>query len=192
MARKRIYTGQGDGGKTKLYGGRIVYKDDPRIEICGALDELNCIVGLTLSAKTPTQLKKLLSSIQNDLFLISAELAAAVKKRKGAPSMECTPRQIRVLESYIDDLEARLPPLKNFILPGGSANVVSAWLHLARSVCRRAERRLVSLSRREKINGNILVYLNRLSDLFFMLARYASRLQNKKDIIWKTPARGRE
>ena len=184
MAGPKIYTGQGDGGKTRLYGGRIVYKDDPRIEVCGTLDELNCIVGLVLSIKSAGWLKKVLRPVQNDLFLISAELAAPVKKGKKAFKIKFNQQKIRELESGIDDLDLQLPPLKNFILPG-SGTPAASQLHLARSVCRRAERRLVTLSRHEKIAGNIQIYLNRLSDLFFMLARYANHLQNKKDIIWK-------
>jgi len=184
MARIKIYTGQGDRGRTKLFGGRSVFKDDPRIEICGALDELNCLVGLVLSAKPRSPLQKLLRSIQNDLFLISAELAAPVQKKAVSLKMKFDIQRIRILEMHIDDLDRELPPLKNFIMPG-SGTPAAAWLHLARAVCRRAERRLVTLSRREKVDGNIQVYLNRLSDLLFMLARYANRLQNKKDIIWK-------
>ena len=186
MAGPKIYTGQGDGGKTRLYGGRIVYKDDPRIEVCGTLDALNCIVGLVLSIKSAGWLKKVLRPVQNDLFLISAELAAPVKKGKKAFKIKFNQQKIRELESGIDDLERQLPPLKNFILPG-SGTLAASQLHLARSVCRRAERRLVTLSRHEKIDSNILIYLNRLSDLFFMLARYANHIQNKKDIIWKNP-----
>ncbi len=186
MARSKIYTGQGDGGKTRLYGGRIVFKDDPRIEICGTLDELNSLVGLVLSIKPVDRTKKLLRSIQNDLFLISAELAAPEKKGKKAFKLKFETQKIRELELSIDDLDKKLPLLKNFVLPGGGTPV-AAWLHLARSVCRRAERRVVTLSRSEKIDGNIQIYLNRLSDLFFMMARYANHIKNKKDIIWKSP-----
>jgi cob(I)alamin adenosyltransferase len=185
MAGSKIYTGQGDGGKTRLYGGRIVFKDDPRIEICGTLDELNCIVGLALTVKSADRLKKIMRSVQNDLFLISAELAAPVLKGPRAFRIKFNKQKIHELESGIDDLAKKLPLLKNFILPGGGGTSAAAWLHLARSVCRRAERRLVTLNRREKINGDILIYLNRLADLFFMMARYANRIQNKNDIIWK-------
>ncbi len=184
MAGHKIYTGQGDEGKTRLYGGRIVFKDDPRIEVCGTLDELNCIVGLVLSVKSAGRLKKVLRSVQNDLFLISAELAAPDMKGKKTFKIKFNHQKIRELESGIDDLDRKLPPLKNFILPG-SGTLTASQLHLARSVCRRAERRLVTLSRHEKIDSNIRIYLNRLSDLFFMLARYANHIQNKNDIIWK-------
>jgi cob(I)alamin adenosyltransferase len=191
MARYKIYTGQGDGGKTRLYGGRIVFKDDPRIEVCGTLDELNCLAGLLLSVKPAGRLKKVLRSVQNDLFLISAELAAPVMKGKKAFKIKFDKKKIRELESSIDDLNQQLPLLKNFILPGGAGtSPTAAWLHLLRSVCRRAERRLVTLSRGEKIDGNIQIYLNRLSDLFFMLARYDNHIKNKKETIWKNPEGG--
>jgi cob(I)alamin adenosyltransferase len=179
----KIYTRQGDGGKTRLFGGRIVPKDNTRIEICGTLDELNSVLGLVLGMPSNGRMKKILRQLQNDIFLISAELAAPLAQGKKGFRVRFREQDILHLENVIDELDERLPLLENFILPGGTST--AAWLHLARTVCRRAERRLVTLQRREKTDPGIQIYLNRLSDLLFVLARYANQQQGKKDITWK-------
>jgi cob(I)alamin adenosyltransferase len=179
----KIYTGQGDRGSTRLLGGPSIRKDNARIEICGTLDELNSILGLIRSVVRPQRIKKPIYQIQNDLFLISSELAAPVTTVKKKFRQRFGRNYIRMLEHHIDTVQDFLPPLKNFILPGGTPS--AAWLHLARTVCRRAERRLVTLMRKEKTDPDILVYLNRLSDFLFVLARYANYLGKQRDVVWK-------
>ena len=178
----KIYTGQGDKGNTRLIGGRIVRKDNDLVEVYGTLDELNSVLGTVSSEKLNGKLKKRLHQIQSDLFLISSELAAPEIKDKKKFNLRFNEQYIHDLEDFIDEIQKQLPQLRNFILPGGSRP--AALLHLARTVCRRAERRLVTLTQRKKTDPNILIYLNRLSDLLFVLARYTNQLQGKKDIIW--------
>jgi len=170
----RIYTRTGDDGTTGLIGGKRVSKDAGSIEACGSLDELNALIGMVRSRIIPDKVDKVLLAVQENLFTIGAELAtpedAPEKKR------EIRDADVLALEKEIDSFEEVLPPLKRFILPGGEA--AGAELHLVRAVTRRAERRCVSLSRLQKINPQILRYLNRLSDLFFVLARYINRQQS--------------
>ena len=187
MNRKsKIYTGQGDGGNTRLYGGRLVPKDNPFIEVYGTIDELNSILGVIVSIRPANKIQNILKQLQQDLFLISAELAAPVKQPKKGFRQRFKEQNIHQLERLIDAWDADLPVLKNFILPGGTS--IAAWLHLARTVCRRAERRLVTLMRRDDTNPHIQIYLNRLSDLFFVLARSINRQKGKQDVIWKNIA----
>jgi len=170
----RIYTRTGDDGTTGLIGGKRVSKDSPRIEACGSLDEVNALLGVVRSHALPDRVDKILSIIQEHLFTIGAELATPEgTERKGK---ELGDEEVRKLESEIDIFEEGLQPLKQFILPGGAP--AGGELHLARAVARRAERHCVSLSRFEKINPRILSYLNRLSDLLFVLARYVNLQQS--------------
>ncbi len=174
----RIYTRTGDDGTTGLIGGKRVSKDSPSIEACGSLDELNALLGVVRSHSLPDGIDGILHRIQDRLFTIGAELATpeGVKPRNQGLS----DGEVRILESHIDEFEAKLPPLRQFILPGGAG--AAAELHLARAVTRRAERHCVSLSRLEKVNPQILRYLNRLSDLCFVLARYVNQQQSGPEL----------
>jgi cob(I)alamin adenosyltransferase len=167
----RIYTRTGDDGTTGLIGGKRVPKDSLRVEACGSLDELNALIGVVLSQTLPEPVDRILQTVQQHLFIIGAELATPDEnERQNAGIGDGT---VRSLENEIDRMEEKLPPLRQFILPGGS--LAGAELHMARTVARRAERHCVSLSRLEKVNPKILRYLNRLSDLCFVLARYVNQ-----------------
>jgi cob(I)alamin adenosyltransferase len=178
----RIYTGFGDDGKTKLYGGETVDKDNLRVEVYGTLDELNSLLGLVLTYPLNKNIEDNLVKIQNDLFCISSELATPESYSRQINYKIINNTDIQRLEKLIDDLENELTPLNNFILPGGSK--VSALLHLCRTVCRRAERRLVSLKKNSSIRHEIKIYLNRLSDLLFVAARYINKEEGIDDIPW--------
>ncbi len=177
----KIYTKTGDRGETGLFGGPRVRKDDPRIEAYGTVDELNAVLGLARCEPLDGPLDALLASIQNELFDLGAELATPDPQRSGTRILAAA--HIARLEAAIDQHEAALEPLKAFILPGGTR--AAALLHLARTVCRRAERRLVTLADREPISADLIIYLNRLSDLFFVLARAANRAAGLPDVPWK-------
>ncbi|HEV3343201.1 MAG TPA: cob(I)yrinic acid a,c-diamide adenosyltransferase, partial [Pirellulales bacterium] len=163
----KIYTKTGDAGETGLFGGPRVFKDDPRVEAYGDVDELNAVLGLVRCEAIESRIDQLLARIQNELFDLGAELASPEPDRVGTKRVATA--QVGALESAIDEYEAGLPPLKTFILPGGVR--AAALLHLARTVCRRAERRVVALGRREPISAEVVIYLNRLSDLLFVLSR---------------------
>ncbi len=172
----RIYTKTGDDGETGLFGGSRVPKDDVRVTAYGEVDELNAAVGFAASLEPESLDAAFLQTIQRDLFTIGAELAKAPSEpRIGDP-------QIGMLEHMIDGHEAKLEPLKNFILPGGTPK--AAAFHLARTVCRRAERAVVSLARAQKISPSIVKYLNRLSDLLFVLARATNAQAGRPDVTW--------
>jgi len=177
-----VYTKKGDRGKTSLYGensSRLKY--DFRIGAIGSLDELNSHLGFVASllAGRTAKLKKYLIKIQKDLF----EIASCLAVPTGDLPFEIGLDKVHRLEKIIDDLEGSLPALANFIFPGGSKP--GAALHVARSVCRRAEREVVKLNAKEKLEPKILIYINRLSDTLFMLAREVNRLEKKKEEIWK-------
>ena len=179
----KIYTGFGDEGQTRLYGGKVVSKDHLRIEVYGTLDELNSLLGLVISQLADEHLHEQLILIQNDLFQISAVLATpdrnTLKKLDKAPERSDIVR----LEQLIDHMDDKLAPLQSFILPGGTTT--ASYLHLARTVCRRAERRLTSLMATAEIDNDIIVYLNRLSDLLFVAARYVNYRAGVVDIPWQ-------
>jgi cob(I)alamin adenosyltransferase len=187
-----IYTRTGDKGDTGLFGGRRVRKDDLRVEAYGTVDELNAALGVAHAQSPDTEIASLLLRLQNDLFLLGADLATPDDKdtRKGRTVItRMDPERVAHLESWIDRYESELPPLTQFILPGG--HPLAAQLHLCRVVCRRAERRTVALARSETdsagstlFNPEILRYLNRLSDLLFVLARAANHRQGVADIPW--------
>ena len=170
----KIYTKTGDKGTTGLFGGARVPKDDPRIEAYGTVDELNSFLGLARASWPSSPLDAELGLVQSDLFAIGARLAAPGSDR--FPGAD--PARLAALEGAIDAMESELPPLRNFILPGGCA--AAAHLHVARSVCRRAERLVVALGGEE----SSVVYLNRLSDYLFVAARYANLKQGVDDVIW--------
>jgi cob(I)alamin adenosyltransferase len=183
----KIYTRTGDDGTTGLIGGRRVRKSDPRIECYGTVDELNAAVGLAAVAAPPA-LAAQLRAVQNDLFVIGSHLAAPAD---GAPASVPLPPLDEAgaarLETEIDAAEADLPPLRNFILPGGSD--ASARLHFVRTVCRRAERLVVTMSEERPVPPAILLYLNRLSDWLFVMARHANHQAGVEDIGWPPRAR---
>jgi cob(I)alamin adenosyltransferase len=187
----KIYTGSGDRGKTSLFSGERVLKDHERIEAYGTLDELNAVLG-ALSAALPAGLADAaaeIERIQATLFIIGAWLATAPGAPAAASLAGLDPGVIGQVESAIDRMDAGLPPLKEFILPGGDG--AAAWAHIARTVCRRAERRVVGLSAAHSDDpaadqiARALVFLNRLSDYLFVLARHINRLQGRSDIRWK-------
>jgi cob(I)alamin adenosyltransferase len=167
----RIYTRGGDAGETSLGDGGRVPKTDPRIEAYGTVDELNSVLGLVLaSPELPDEFRPWLEQVQNDLFDVGADLCVPLEDKRERLRIE--PAQVERLEALCDLVNARLEPLKSFILPGGGE--VSSRLHVARTVCRRAERAAVAQAEAEDANPVALAYLNRLSDLLFILARAAS------------------
>lgn len=174
----KIYTRTGDAGETSLFGGARVSKDDDRIEAYGTVDELSSFLGLARAAWPDGPVDAELSRVQNDLFDIGAHLAAPGSDRfRGVD-----PSRVEQLEQRIDAMERELQPLNNFILPGGST--AAAHLHVARSVCRRAERRTVALQ--DDGARTAIVYLNRLSDFLFVAARYANAKHGLPDVPWKS------
>jgi len=171
----KIYTRTGDKGTTGLGDGSRVDKDNLRVEAFGTVDELNSAVGLVLAASLPINIKSILNRVQHELFDLGGEL--------------CMPGTVLIPDSYVENLEIdldklneKLPPLKDFILPGGSES--AARCHLARTVCRRAERRVVSLSREEDVNEVTIRYLNRLSDFLFVASRVIVRADGGSEVLW--------
>jgi cob(I)alamin adenosyltransferase len=175
----KIYTKTGDEGETGLFGGGRVPKDDPRVQAYGEVDELNAALGFGAALEPGNFELETLHTIQRDLFGIGAELATPNPEKLRAA---LTAGQVRALELVIDKHEATLPALKNFILPGGTPK--AAAFHLARTTCRRAERSVVTLAREQQINPLIIHYLNRLSDLLFVLARAVNKQAGRSDIVW--------
>lgn len=179
----RIYTKTGDGGDTGLGDGTRVPKDHPRVAAYGGVDEVNAVLGLMLASTLDAPEAELLSSIQNDLFDVGADLCVRESgEEKPGSRLRVTAEQVARLEQAIDRLNAGLQPLTTFVLPGGEP--IAAWCHLARTVCRRAERDVVTLSREEPVNPQVVVYLNRLSDLLFVLARVYNKL-GRGDRLWQ-------
>ncbi len=180
----KIYTRTGDAGDTGLFGGARVRKDDPRVEAYGTIDEVNAQLGLARSLDLPAALQELVTTIQRQLLTLGAEVACAPDSLERLNLELLQEDQVTALERAIDEHEAALPPLKSFILPAGSR--AGAALHVARTICRRAERRCLSL---ETIRPVILTYLNRLSDLLFVLARRASHLAETEETLWNSQVR---
>jgi cob(I)alamin adenosyltransferase len=180
----RIYTKTGDQGETGLGNGARVPKDHPRVTAYGSVDELNAVLGLLLAcASFEPDLVALLGSVQNDLFDVGADLCVPHSAAETPGQvLRIRPEQGTRLEAAIDRWNAPLAPLKSFVLPGG--NPAAAWCHLARTVCRRAERDIVTLARSETVNPQVVIYLNRLSDLLFVLAR-ACNANGAKDVLWE-------
>jgi cob(I)alamin adenosyltransferase len=176
----RIYTKSGDAGETGLGDGTRVLKSSARVTAYGEVDELNAVLGL--AAGLPDADRPLLRSIQNDLFDVGADLCVPPSADEKPSALRVTAGQAERLEREIDARNERLEPLRSFVLPGGTA--AAAWLHLARTVCRRAERAVVALMQSEPVSPNVLVYLNRLSDLLFVLARVANE-DGKGDVLWE-------
>jgi cob(I)alamin adenosyltransferase len=170
----RIYTKTGDDGTTGLIGGKRVSKDSPLIEACGSVDELNALIGVARSHSLPDRVDAVLQAVQKNLFIIGEELATPESGRR--PERGIQDENIGALEKEIDFFEDGLKPLKHFILPGGNAG--GAALHLVRAVARRAERHCVALSRSASINPKVVCYLNRFSDLCFVLSRHLNERQS--------------
>ena len=175
----KIYTKTGDGGDTALGDGERVLKDSLRVSAYGNVDELNASIGIiTLYANT--ELKRKLKNIQNDLFDIGADLCVPIsEKNKGR--LRLSTNQIETLELEIDEMNSILEPLNSFVLPGGCRS--ATFLHMARTICRRAERSVVSLRSQEEINNNTLIYLNRLSDWLFVASRVENQ-ENSSEVLW--------
>ena len=180
----KIYTKTGDKGKTGLFGGERVSKSSPRIEAYGTIDELNAFIGLTVTEVADETVKTLLINIQNQLFTVGSDLAAPETDKNSKLNVERTPADYYVeAEEAIDFYNAKLDDLKSFILPGGTKS--AALLHVCRTIARRAERAVVALNSTVKIGDNILIFMNRLSDLFFILSRYENAVTGTPDVEWK-------
>jgi len=183
----KIYTKTGDAGETGLFAGARVRKDDVRIEAYGTVDELNAALGLARSESLPLEIEQTLERVQSELFSVGAELATPQPEKHGLALIG--DEHTAMLERAIDSLEAGLPPLRNFILPSGSRG--GAVLHLARGICRRAERRVVSLANTPgtEISPRIIRYLNRLGDYLFVAARFANVEARAPEVPWQKPAK---
>lgn len=185
----KVYTRHGDKGETHLVGGRRVPKDDPRIESYGTIDELNSVLGIVRACNdaappspAKSRLDQILRQVQNELFDLGSELATPPDAVWDG-MIRIGPEQIAVLERTIDECQADLTPLESFILPGGG--MIAAFLHQARTVCRRAERDILRLMHREPISESVLGYVNRLSDLLFVLSRWMSHALREPEYLWE-------
>jgi cob(I)alamin adenosyltransferase len=182
----KVYTRGGDDGSTSLGDGQRVLKNDLRVEAYGTVDELNSAIGAARAAGLSDEVDLTLGRVQNELFNLGAELCVPeredrAERKGGAPVGEA---QVKRLEELIDAITGKLGPLENFILPGGSMG--GSLLHLARTICRRAERRMVALAEREAVGGWAVKYINRLSDALFVLARLENTNRGKKDRLWSS------
>ena len=176
----KIYTKTGDDGNTGLQGNFRIAKSHPRIIAYGTVDEANAALGVVLSNVLDIDIKDTLTEIQNDLFLVGADLSNPnLNDVKNRVSLDL----VQKLEKYIDKFESELSPLTNFILPGG--NIAAAQLHHVRTIVRRAETQVVYLSEKDEINSNCIKYLNRLSDLFFVMGRLINKRMGHEDVLWK-------
>lgn len=190
----KIYTKTGDSGETSLFGGKRLSKDDLRIEAYGTVDELNSAIGITRAfiadrgqagGREFELIDRILKEVQGQLFVLGADLATSPEVKSTA-LRRISPEDYAFLERSIDETDARLQELKSFILPGGSKE--AAFLHHARTVCRRAERRVISLKKRDQTSEETVIYLNRLSDLLFVLARYANKAAGDTETPWNPRA----
>ena len=178
----KIYTKTGDGGITGLADGSRVDKDSNRIKAIGEIDELNALLGVIRVYAHHDEFQKKLDVLQNQLFVLGSDLAAPTNNLPSIPRINAG--NVEQLERWIDEMTAKIEPLKNFILPGG--NVVAAYLHLARAVCRRAERAVIVVKKNEDINDQAVIYLNRLADFLFTMARYVNKMANVEEVKWKS------
>ncbi|MBI2405044.1 cob(I)yrinic acid a,c-diamide adenosyltransferase [Candidatus Gottesmanbacteria bacterium] len=183
-----IYTRTGDTGTTSLFGGKRVLKCAELVDVYGSIDELNSWVGLIASQITVPDVQQFLAMIQSDLFTIGS-LLAGWKPASQEVLLRKMEGRVKEMEARIDALEKDLPAIKNFILPGGS--VLGSYAHVTRSICRRVERQTVALAQKQPVNPFIIKYLNRLSDLFFMLARFINKKTNQPEIIWSGMKKGK-
>lgn len=182
----KIYTKTGDEGETGLFGGARVQKSHERVDAYGDVDELNSVLGLVRAEGVQPDIDALLGTIQSELFNVGAELACVAGKtdKLGVPLVNDT--HVDVLERAIDRAETELSPLQNFVLPGGTR--AAALFHVARTVCRRSERKIVAIRAHEPVRGELIRYINRLSDLLFTLARLANRRAQVDDVPWRARA----
>lgn len=179
----KIYTRTGDSGSTSLLDGQRVAKSDARIELCGAVDEVNSFLGLALTGDPALVVADCIRQVQSDLFILGADFATPTDPAPAFTALRIGTDEILRLENSIDDLTAKLPELRNFILPGGTPS--AAHLHVARAICRRAERLASTLI--ESLNAHGFVYLNRLSDFLFTLARMENHIRGVGDPVWTAP-----
>jgi cob(I)alamin adenosyltransferase len=182
----KVYTRTGDDGTTSLGGGQRVPKDSLRIEAYGTVDELNSQIGVALATGVHATLAEALSTIQNELFHLGSDLCILEDDKARLPVPQIEERHVQALERLMDRLSEELSPLENFILPGGSPG--AAQLHVARTICRRAERLVVALAREERVGAFIVRYLNRLSDALFVMARYENKRRGVPDVLWNSRA----
>ncbi len=182
----KVYTRSGDDGTTGLGGGQRVGKDSLRIEAYGTVDELNSVIGVALASELDGAIEAPLAAIQNELFHLGSDLCILEEDKARMPVPRIEERHVVALETLMDRLSEELSPLENFILPGGSAG--AAQLHVARTVCRRAERLVVALSREEAVGAWTVRYLNRLSDALFVMARYENKRRGVPDVLWNSRA----
>jgi len=177
----KIYTRGGDKGKTSLGNGKRIDKTNIRIEAFGAIDETNALLGIAI-IKLPSPYKEMILRIQNDLFDLGADLCVPEEKNSNYKPLRINQKQINRLEQEIDSMNKNLKPLKSFIIPGGTKE--SAYLHLARTITRKAEILIIKLHKKEKINPLTIKYINRLSDHLFVLARSMNKYNKTKDVLW--------
>lgn len=182
----RVYTRTGDDGTTGLGGGQRVAKDSLRIEAYGTVDELSSAIGVAIALGLDPRLAEVLARIQNELFNVGSDLCILEEDKAAMPVPVVEARHVDALEGLMDELSSELSPLENFILPGGSPG--AAQLHVARTVCRRAERLAVSLAREEAVGPFVVRYLNRLSDALFVMARYENLKRGLPDVLWNSRA----
>ncbi len=182
----KIYTRTGDAGTTALGGGQRVPKDDLRVAAYGTVDELNAQIGVALAVGLDAQLDAKLRRIQNELFDLGSDLCFLEEDKQKWPLPQIEPRHIAALEAMIDTMQAVVGPLENFILPGGSLG--AAQLHVARTVCRRAERETTTLARTQAVGPHVLTYLNRLSDALFVMARFENHARGVAEPLWSPGA----
>ena len=183
MEKSKIYTKSGDGGFTSLVGGKRVSKTNPRIEAYGAIDELNAFIACLLEEIDNEHDRRFLLQFQFNLFTLSSYLAS----EEGTMTCPITKENVKEIELEMDEIDAILPPLNHFILPGGCKS--NAFAHVCRTVCRRAERNIFKIPEIDKIDKNCLQYINRLSDYFFLLSRKQNFLKNISEIIWENPCK---
>lgn len=182
----KIYTRTGDDGTTGLGSGERVVKTSPRIEAYGTVDELNSAIGIVLTSGVVDELRPALQRVQNELFHLGSDLCVPEDAKATMPVPRIEDRHVAALEELIDHLNESLTPLANFILPGGSA--AAAQLHLARTICRRAERTVVALAAIERVGPQVVTYLNRLSDALFVMARFQNWRTGIIDPLWDSRA----
>ena len=186
MRRARIYTRTGDDGSTTLGGGQRLSKASLRVEVYGTVDELNSVIGRALASGCVDEVRTILARVQNDLFHLGSDLCFLEADKAERPAPRIEQRHVEALEASIGGFTGELDPLKNFILPGGSQT--AADLHVARTICRRAERLAVTLATEEEVGEWVLRYLNRLSDVLFTVARVENRRRDVPDVLWDSGA----
>ena len=180
----KIYTKTGDNGETSLIGGKRIKKNNIRLHAYGEIDELNSLLGVCISHTKEQEIKEILQNIQHDLFTIGTELATPSEAKTIIEKITLiSEKDITKIEKWIDQYDKKIPPLNNFILPGGT--IQAAHCHQARTVCRRVERTSIHLHEQEPINPQLIKYLNRLSDLLFTIARYLNHHNNHPETTWK-------